>query len=169
MWLISLNITTYFSKYYDFFSKYCDLFLEILWLFSLQQVSDSNSIWNTFSKLYSLSWSHNTCLKLVKISLYNMYYDTGANLDLQLEHLFLIPELLERFNFYTFLLCFFSKLSQHLPSYQYRGICIDRKEYVALYYYTDVPCAPFMLWAPAPPKVSARPWSILSSILHFIR
>ncbi len=31
-------------------------------------------------------------------------------------------------------------------------------------YWKRVPCAPFILWAPAPPKVSARPWC---SVNHF--
>ncbi len=56
--------------------------------------------------------------------------------------------------------CFFFKpASWHLLLYQYRSIHFDThisKEHSPIK--SCVPCAPFILWAPAPPKVSARPW-----------
>ncbi len=56
-------------------------------------------------------------------------------------------------------LCFFFKpASWHLLLYQYRSIHFDAhisKKHSAIK--SRVPCAPFILWAPAPPKVSARP------------
>ncbi len=58
-------------------------------------------------------------------------------------------------------LCFFFKpASWHLLLYQYRSIHFDAhisKEHSPIK--SRVPCAPFRLWAPAPPKVSARPCS----------
>ncbi len=57
-------------------------------------------------------------------------------------------------------LCFFFKpASWHLLLYQYRSIHFNThisKEHSPIK--SHVPCAPFILWAPAPPKVSARPW-----------
>ncbi len=57
-------------------------------------------------------------------------------------------------------LCFFFKpAGWHLLLYQYRSIHFDAhisKEHSPIK--SCVPCAPFILWAPAPPKVSARPW-----------
>ncbi len=59
-------------------------------------------------------------------------------------------------------LCFFLKpASWHLLLYQYRSIHFDThisKQHSPIK--SRVPCAPFILWAPAPPKVSARPWSV---------
>ncbi len=56
-------------------------------------------------------------------------------------------------------LCFFFKpASWHLLLYQYRSIHFDThisKEHSPIK--SCVPCAPFILWAPVPPKVSARP------------
>ncbi len=56
-------------------------------------------------------------------------------------------------------LCFFFKpASWHLLLYQYRSIHFHThisKEHSPIK--SRVPCAPFILWAPAPPKVSARP------------
>ncbi len=58
-------------------------------------------------------------------------------------------------------LCFFFKpASWHLLLYQYRSIHFNThisKQHSPIK--SRVPCAPFILWAPAPPKVSARPWS----------
>ncbi len=59
-------------------------------------------------------------------------------------------------------LCFFFKpASWHLLLYQYRSIHFDAhisKQHSPIK--SRVPCAPFILWAPAPPKVSARPWTL---------
>ncbi len=56
-------------------------------------------------------------------------------------------------------LCFFFKpASWHLLLYQYRSIYFDTpisKQHNPIK--SCVPCAPFIFWAPAPPKVSARP------------
>ncbi len=56
-------------------------------------------------------------------------------------------------------LCFFFKtVSWHLLLYQFRYIS---KEHSPIK--SHVPCAPFILWAPAPPKVSARPCKLLNN------
>ncbi len=63
-------------------------------------------------------------------------------------------------------LCFFFKpASWHLLLYQYRSIHFNAhiiKEHSPIK--SRVPCAPFILWAPAPPKVSARPCCDLPSL-----